>query len=154
MLQVYFLVLGNGQARNLSDFSSINKIFNITSYLYKFISIKLGEERFSKWLGHESSGNYRRMGEEFWIRVMQSEHFAEEVKFCRNQSKVIPSGMKVVSSEVKQLRLYLDSHDILRVNTLLQNAGIDEGAKNPVLLPKHSHFTNCIVWRAHQLLKQ
>ena len=143
----------DGQARNLSDFSSINKILNITGYLYKFISIKLGEERFNKWLGHESSGNYRRTGEEFWIRAVQSEHFAEEVKFCRNQPKVIPSGMKVVSSKVKQLRLYLDPHDILRVNTLLQNAGIDEGAKNPVLLPKHSHFTYCIVWRAHQLLK-
>ena len=143
----------NGLPRKLSDISSIDKVFNITSYLIKFISMKLGEARFRKWLGYESHGNFRRLAEEYWIRVIQSEHFGEEVKFCRNQPKTIPSGMKVASSKVKQLRLFLDTHGILRVNTLLQNANIVEDAKDPALLPKHDHFTTCIVWRVHYILK-
>ena len=142
-----------GQERKLSDFSSMNKVFNITSYLFKFISMRIGQVRFIKWLGYESVDSFRRMAEEYWVKVIQSEHFGDEVKFCRNQPKVIPSGMKVASSKVKQLRLFLDAHGILRVNTLLQNAGIDKSAKDPALLPKHDHFTSCIVWRAHHLLK-
>lgn len=143
----------DGSKRKLEDYSSIDKVLNVTSYLYRYIHMKMGEQRFAKWLGHEPDSSFRKIAEERWVRAVQADHFAKEVNFCRNHPKVIPSGMKVASSKVQQLGLFLDGHGVLRVNTLLHHASIAEDAKEPMLLPKHSHFTSTIVWRAHIRLK-
>ena len=98
----------------------------------------------------EDSNSIRKVAEERWIRAVQLDHYAAEVKFCKNQRKVIPSGMKVATSRVQQLGLFLDGHGILRVSTRLHHADISEGAKEPMLLPKHSHLTVILVRRAHK----
>ena len=89
-------------------------------------------------MGYEvwDSGSFRKVAEERWIRAVQADHYGKEVKFCRNQPKVLPTGMKVASSKVQQLGLFLDEHGILRVNTLLHKADLCDGAKEPMLLPK------------------
>ena len=142
----------NGKARKLTDYSNINTVFNITGYLYQFIYMKLGADRFAKWLGYATScedGSFKWIAEERWIREVQQEYYEDEIKFCRDSPKVIPSGMKVASSRVQQLRLFLDKHGVLRVNTLLHNAEIAQSAKEPMLVPKHSYLASLIGWRAH-----
>ena len=145
----------NGAPRKLTDYSSIDRVLNVTGYLYQFISLMMGAERFAKWLGYEpcSVGSFRKIAEQRWVIAVQADSFEEEVRFCRNHPKVIPSGMKVASSRVQQLRLFLDEHGVLRVNTLLQHAEIPLSAKEPMLLPKRSHYTTLMVWRTHHRLK-
>ena len=143
----------DGSPRSLTDFSDIDKVLNVTSYLYRFIRLKVGEERFARWLGYQPDTCPRKIAEERWIRSVQAEHFQKEVDFCRDHPKVIPSGMKVVSSKVQQLGLFLDGHGVLRVNTRLHHADILESAKEPMLLPKGDHLTALMVWRAHRRLK-
>ena len=144
--------LADGSLRKLENYSDINKVFRLTYYLYRFIYYRLGAERFAKWLGYgiADKEGLCKVAQERWIRAVQQDHYAVEVKFCRNQPKVIPSGMKVASSRVQQLGLFLDEHGILRVNTRLQHAQIARGAKEPMLLPKHSHLTVLLVRRAHK----
>ena len=139
----------------LTIYSSVGKVLGITGYLYKFIFIWLGKERFTKWLGYEPEidGGCRKLAEERWVRAVQVDHFEQEVKFCRNQPKVIPSGMKVVSSKVQQLGLFLDPHGVLRVRSRLNQAMVPDTAKEPMLLPKQSHLTVILVRRAHFMLK-
>ena len=143
----------DGSRRKLSDYSSIDKVLNVTGYLYKFIAMKMSADRFARFVGYAPSSEFRKLAQERWVRWIQMEHYEKEVNFCRNNPKVIPSGLKVVSSRVQQLRLFLDDHGVLRVNTLLHNADIPDTAKEPILLPKHSHLTTIIIWKAHDFLK-
>lgn len=84
-----------------------------------------------------------------WIKSVQIEYYTEEVRFCRNHPARIPSGMKVPSSLMRQLALYLDPHGILRTGTRLQGAVIPECTKYPILLPKESHFTELLITDTH-----
>ena len=141
----------NGLPRKLTDYSRIDGVIGYLGYVYKFIHLKVGGTRFARWLGYELGGaeNFAEIAEQRIVRAIQHDHFAKEIDFCRDSPKVIPSGMKVTSSKVQQLRLFLDSAGVLRVNTRLCNAGISATAKEPMLLPKQSHFTTLIIWRVH-----
>ena len=152
---VVFIPKVDGSPRKLADYSSINKVFNITGYLYRFIYIWLGEERFARFLGYEPEidDGCRKLAEERWIRYAQMEHYEKEIIFCRDHPKVIPSGMKVASSIVQQLGLFLDPHDILRVKSRLSNATVPGTAVEPMLLPKRSQLTVLLIWRTHFMLK-
>ena len=144
----------NDMPRKLADYSNVDKVVSIIGYLYKFIHLKIGATRFAKWLGYEptTADSFTMISEQRLVRVIQHDSFPQEISFCRGNPKVIPSGMKVVSSMVQQLKLFLDERGILRVNTLLGNAPIPDCAKEPMLLPKHNHFTSLIIWRAHHRL--
>ena len=149
----YLPLRKNGKSRRLEDYSNVDQVLNITGYLFKFICKRIGAQRYAKWLGYEPDISYRKTAEEHWVKVVQADYYAAEVKFCRDNPKVLPSGMKVASSKVQQLSLFLDGHGVLRVNTLLHHADIAEGAKEPMLLPKRSHLAAIIVWRSHLKLK-
>ena len=145
----------NGCARKLTDYSNIDLVVNIIGHCYKFIRMKIGAARFARWLGYEPSiaDSFSMISEQRLVRAVQFDSFAQEIRFCRGNPKVIPSGMKVASSRVQQLRLFLDERGLLRVNTLLTKALIPDSAKEPMLLPKQSYFTKLIIWRAHFTLK-
>jgi hypothetical protein len=141
----------DGTPRRLSNYGRIDEVFNITGHLYKYISLKIGTERFARWLGFDPGcrESFSMIAEHRWVRDIQHDFFEKEVTFCRDNPKVIPCGMKVVSSKVQQLGLFLDERGLLRVNTLLKHADSPELAREPMLLPKHGHFTDLIIWRAH-----
>ena len=145
----------NGSPRKLTDYSDVDHVLNILGYCYKLIRLWIGEACFSKWLGYEPgiADSFTMISEQRLVRAVQHDSFAPEISFCRGNPKVIPSGMKVVSSKVQQLKLFLDERGLLRVNTRLGNALIPESAKEPMLLPKHHHFTSMVIWRIHTRLK-
>ena len=146
----------NGMARRLTDYSNLDQVFNITGHLYKFLSLKLEKVAggFTRWLGYDSAQeSFAMIAERSWVRAIQHDYFEDELKFCKDSPKKIPSGMKVVSSKIQQLGLFLDDCGVLRVNTLLKHADVPGLAQEPMLLPKRSHFTSLIVWRAHTRLK-
>ena len=144
----------NGVARKLTDYSNIDQVVNVTGYLYKFIAKRLQkiDGGFARWLGYDASQeSFSMIAEKRWVRAIQHDSFDKELKFCADSPKSIPSGMKVVTSRIQQLGLFLDD-GVLRVRTLLKNADVPGLTKEPMLLPKHGHFTYLIVWRAHTRL--
>ena len=155
LIERVFPPKSDGTLRRLDDFSDIDRIVGILSLVFKFIFIKLGPDRFSKWLGYlpKDTEGFGLIAEYHVLKEVQLDHFGQEIGFCKGQPKVIPSGMKVVSSRVQQLKLFLDDRGILRVGTRLKNAQISEFAKEPALLPKDSHFTKLVIWRVHFRLK-
>ena len=144
----------NGLSRKLTDYGRVDGFLVVLGYVYKFIQQKIGATRFSRWLGYVpcSADSFTMIAEQRLVRAVQQDHFANEIVFCRGNPKVRPSGMKVTSSKVQQLGLFLDDGGILRVNTRLGNADISSSAKEPMLLPKHSYFTTLIIWRVHHRL--
>ena len=141
----------DGTLRKLEDFSNLDKVVGVLSMVLKFLFIKLGKDRFSKWLGYVPSEleHFGFIAEHFILKEVQSEYYGQEIKFCKGQPKVIPSGLKVASSRVQQLRLFVDDRGILRVGTRLKNAPISETTKEPALIPKNCHFTALVIWRVH-----
>lgn len=138
----------------MEDYGSIDRVLVVLGYIYRFIYLKVGDTLFARWLGRESRETecFTMIAEQRLVRAVQHDHFAKEIAFCRGNPKIIPCGMKVVSSKVQQLRLFLDGEGVLRVNTCLGNANIPASAKEPMLLPKQSHFTTLIIWRVHHRL--
>ena len=140
--------------RKLSDHSSIGKLIRVIGHIYKFIYLKLGSDRFVKWIGFTLAvdTNFVGLAEIRLVQAVQEDHFKDEIQFCRGSPKVIPSGLKVVKSSIQQLRLFMDDKGVLHVGTLLGNADIPYSAKEPILLPKNCHFTVLIVRRIHEFL--
>ena len=127
-------------------------MIGISACLFKFVAVVIGAERYVKWLGYTptDSADYFRAAEQCWIKVEQAKYYRAEIDFCRGNPRVIPSGMKTVSSVVQQLKLFLDSHGILRCQTRLEDPDMSYSARCPILLPKRSHYTKLLVWAIHQ----
>ena len=51
---------------------------------------------------------------------------------------------------IKQLGIYKDSKSILRCRGRLENADLTEGARLPVLLPKHDIYTSLLIEEVHK----
>lgn len=73
---------------------------------------------------------------------MQNKAFHNEIRQLQKDSPQ--------STLVRQLHLFLDEDDLLRMGSRLHNAPIPYQAKFPVLLPRDHAFTNLVIKRAHE----
>ena len=93
----------------------------------------------------ELYGKARQM----WVKFVQQESYPVEIKFLKNNPVQIPCGMKVPSSLLRQLDLFLDSEGILRARTRLRDAVVSDSVKYPVLLSKDHHVTQLLIKETH-----
>ncbi|XP_046632893.1 uncharacterized protein LOC124312397 [Daphnia pulicaria] len=82
--------------------------------------------------------------ENVWIRFFQRKHLAEELKYLQGKKEAWRPSL------VSQLDLFLDGSGIIRCKGRLQNAGISESAKHPVLIPKKTVLARLIITSVHQ----
>ncbi|XP_035233483.1 uncharacterized protein LOC118205299 [Stegodyphus dumicola] len=123
----------------IENFSDINKVYRITSYVFRFIN-------------NVKKPKLRRIGsvkpeemtivENFWIKKTQEENFKEIRKLKMKQS--------VDSSKIFTLNLFVDSDGILRVGGRLQNAGLSYNQTYPAILSEKSHLTDHIIKDCHE----
>jgi hypothetical protein len=78
-----------------------------------------------------------------WVKVIQSNYFADVVKALTTNEK---------HALVGQLGLGLDEHGMIRSYSRYDNADMEEESRNPALLPKNSWFTRLIVRDNHERL--
>ena len=76
-----------------------------------------------------------------WIHDIRHAVFANEIANTKSRHNRLPL--------VRQLRLFLDSNNLLRCGGRIHNAPLSELAKFPYLLPSHHHFTTLIIQHAH-----
>jgi len=117
----------------LEDYSSIHKLYRVTSNIFKFINR-------SKGLDEDSD----RRAQLYWLKQMQQQCFSREISFLKNPKK------DEIPSIVNQLNLFIDDNGILRsrgriAKTLLYNYDVI----NPVLLGKNHHLTRLIIRDFH-----
>ena len=135
---------------NIEEFSSLHKLFTRTVLVLKFVHVFA--KKYLKDVGDRfnfSIPDLYSFARQLWIRAVQSETYHQEIRFCSNNTSRVPRGMKVPTSVLRQLNLFLDSQGILRTRTRLQEAMIDDSVKYPILLPKDSHFTKLLVLDTH-----
>ena len=135
------------------DFSSLQRLLARTVLYLRFVYWVA--KKFSKEPGDRfdfSVPEVYAQARSLWVKSVQSESYYQEIRFCSNNPARVPSGMKVPTSLLKQLDLFLDSQGILRMRTRLQEAVVSYAVKYPVLLPKDHHFTKLLITGTHERL--
>ena len=79
--------------------------------------------------------------ETLWIRHVQELHYGDVISALQNNRKC---------NIIQQLGIYKDSKNILRCRGRLENADLTEGARLPVLLPKHDKYTSLLIEKVHK----
>ena len=76
-----------------------------------------------------------------WIYNTQQTVFSKEIANIQSRHNRLPL--------VRQLKLFLDSNNLLRCGGRIHNAPLSEMARFPYLLPTRHHFTTLVIQNAH-----
>lgn len=119
---------------NLNNYSSFNKLLRITGFCFKFI-YRCRKENYSSLVPLN-----------YWIIHCQKVHFSKEYNFLKSNANWKPdSHLPLIS----QFNLFIDPKGIIRCKGRIQKAKIYYSSKNPILLPRDSHFTLLLIRNIH-----
>ncbi|XP_052268588.1 uncharacterized protein LOC127869969 [Dreissena polymorpha] len=124
---------------NISDNSSYRRLLRVTVLVQRFVkNCKLPhKER----IYGTVNANELRCAEKLLLRHCQATEY--------NDEKISLKSRMCRITLVKQLRLFIDSDDIIRCCGRINKAPLSEMTKFPILLPKKHHITRLIVRDAH-----
>ena len=101
-----------------------------------------------------------KLAKKSWIREVQNKYYADEIRFLtiikgfHTQSleakKIIKSKKLLTPSLCKDLHLFIDTNNIVRLYTSIANAeNLSFSQKFPILLQRMDHFTKLIIIDSH-----
>ena len=144
-------VLDLNKVIDIERFSSLRKLLRVTCYVLRFVNAlktkKLDKQTVAKRSEHLTSSEARQ-AELLWIRSLQGQSFSNEISF-------ISSGKEKSTTPVyvKQFGLFLDDDHILRCKGRINNASLNLGSKNPILLSSKSRFVELFIYETHDNIK-
>ena len=125
---------------SVDRYSSLNKLFRVTAYVYKFI-----------FASRKISGDSLEAAKMYWIKHLQRTKFSNELDYLQKPD-VEKSGK--VPELVTKLDLFLDSKGVIRSRGRIGKSTLYEyDVINPVLLVKDHHLTNLIIENCHKKCK-
>ena len=77
-----------------------------------------------------------------WVRQVQYLTFHDEIETLKLKNRRSPL--------IRQLRLFLDSDNLLRCGGRIHNAPLSELTRFPYLLPSRHYFTELVIRNAHR----
>ena len=122
---------------DIKKFSSLTKLLRVTALALHFIS-KLKKTAPSI---DQIDSELITQAETLWIRHVQELHYGDVISALQNNRKC---------NIIQQVGIYKDSKNILRCRGRLENADLTEGARLPVLLPKHDKYTSLLIEKVHK----
>ena len=144
----------------VKKFSSLEKIFTITKYVFQFLRkllLKKSPNRVTKillpapavyWLRHYQLAKFK----ETFTWLFYSEN-PDSIQF-KSLYNILqkPHGLSAECSDlIKDLGLYFDpSIGLIRSRGRLQHAEIAVNSKYPILVPPGEHLTNLFIHKAHR----
>ena len=130
--------LGRNQFEPILDierFSSLDKLYKITSLVYRFINKLRGKQDCNL----KSSKLY-------WLRYMQSSSFPHEIKFLTS----IQNKKQSVPQLVNDLNLFMDDNGLIRSRgRIAKTLAYNYDVLNPILLSKNHHLSKLIIMHVH-----
>ena len=118
----------------IENFSSLEKLLLVTSYVLQIKNNLLGKIRKTPYTKGFISTKELKDAEKLWI--------------YSNQRKIIPSSN--FSQLKKSLGIFYNKENILRVKGQFSDADVDYNIKHPTLLHNELYFTKLVVWSAHK----
>lgn len=124
---------------SLDRYSKYTKLLRITALVKRFIT-NLRSSHDHRVRGPITAAEIQQ-AELAWIKDIQTRHFHSELKSLQEAKKL--------GSLSRQLRLFIDTDNLLRVGGRLHNAPLDYAEKFPVLLPTRHKLTELLIKDVH-----
>ena len=122
---------GISQVMDIAKYSSLQRLLAVTAYVLRFTQHPNNTVR-------HLTPSELTTAKLKWVQAIQHEVFSEEITNLQSRSR---NRLPLV----RQLRLFLDDHELLRCGGSIHNAPLSELAKFPYLLPSKHHFTNLVI---------
>ena len=100
--------------------------------MHRFIRKLRGASCKSKHITSDEIGN----AETLWIKFVQRIFYSQVLAAIANKKSNLLQ---------KQLGLYIDDNGVIRCQGRLDNSNLQQGTKEPILLPKYGRFTTLII---------
>ena len=126
---------------DIERYSTLTKLLYVTAYVLRFI--KCIKSHTTKFTGPITPYELSE-AQILWIQACQLSTFSQEIKnlkSCPTSNRRLPL--------VRQLRLFLDSRNLLRCGGRIHNAPVSCHTKFPYLLPTRHRLTTLIVYATH-----
>ena len=122
---------------DIEMYSKLNHLLRVTAYVLRFIALLRKDK------SDTSTAKELNLAERIWTHSCQSTTFPEEIE---NLSSKTSRRLTLI----RQLRLFLDTDNLLRCGGRIHNAPLSTATKLPYLLPKNHPFTDLVVYSAHE----
>ncbi|GFQ88225.1 integrase catalytic domain-containing protein, partial [Trichonephila clavata] len=129
----------NDHVLDPKKYSSLNKVLRVIAWILRFLTNSRRNIIKDSYL----HANEIEQAELYWIKETQREFYSSEILALKKQQPIRHD------SKIRCLVPILDSQDILRISTRLEEADFVIGEKQPILLPGKSKFTELLVMREH-----
>ena len=124
---------------DVTRFSKLSKLLSVTAYVCQFTH-NTRQPSSSRQVGPLTSIELSQANLK-WIHNTQQTVFAKEIANIQSHQNRLPL--------VRQLKLFLDSNNLLRCGGCIHNATLSELTRFPYLLLPHHHFTTLVIQNAH-----
>jgi len=124
---------------DVTRFSKLSKLVATTAYVFRFLN-NLRQPSSLRQTGPLTTSELTQANLK-WIHNTQHTTFSKEIANIQSRHNRLPL--------VRQLRLFLDSNNLLRCGGRIHNAPISELAKFPYLLPSRHYFTTLVIQNVH-----
>ena len=135
---------GSFNLENIIDpqrYSTKTKLLRVTAIVLQFIRNLRKREPRPETL--ELLAEQLIQAEKMWIRCTQSSAFQAEIR------QLAIGGTNPM---VKQLRLFIDTDNIVRCEGQISQSTLPESAKRPILLPSKHRFTELVIREKHDVV--
>ena len=123
-------------------YSHINRLLVVTSYVLRFVHNACKRQpRLTGPVTATELNTARRL----WISNSQNLSYQPEIAYLMKKTHKCPAL-------VRQLRLYLDTDNLIRCGGRIHNAPLDQLTKFPYLLPRKHALTDMIIEDTHKKL--
>lgn len=127
---------------DLNNYSNFDKVVRVTSWVRRFVNNCRSSA--NKLVGPLTTKELND-SEIYWIRVVQQDHFAEEISLLKNGKSIKNT------STLFQLNPKLDNNDLLCVSSRLQYANCcDTSRKNPWIIPPKTKLAELLIIKCHK----
>ena len=120
-------------------FSKLSELLSVTAYVCQFTD-NTRQPSSSQLVGPLTSSELSQANLK-WIHSTQQTVFAKEIANIQSCQNRLPL--------VRQLKLFLDSNNLLRCGGHIHNTPLSELTSFPYLLPPRHHFTTLVIQNAH-----
>ena len=124
---------------DVTRFSKLSKLPSVTAYVCQFTH-NTRQPSSSRLVGPLASPELSQADLK-WIHNTQQTVFAKEIANIQSSQNRLPL--------VRQLKLFLDSNNLLRFGGRIHNTPLSELTRFPYLLPPRHHFTILVIQNAH-----
>ena len=124
---------------DVTRFSKLSKLLSVTAYVCQFTH-NTRQPSSSQLVGPLTSPELSQANLK-WIHNTQQTVFAKEIANIQSCQNRLPL--------VRQLKLFLDSNNLLQCGGRIHNTPLSELTRFPYLLPPRHHFTTLVIQNAH-----